>query len=665
MEIPLLRDIVILFGLSIAVLYLCHRLRVPAIVGYLLTGIVLGPYGLGMIQAVHEVEIFAEIGVVLLLFTIGIEFSLERLLQIKKAVLVGGTLQVGLTSLVGFWLAWHFGVARDAGEAVFIGFLMALSSTAIVLKMLQERAEIDSPHGRTALGILIFQDIAIVPMILITPLLAGVTGQQDHSILSLLLKSAGIIALVMVAAKWAVPYLLHQIARTRNHELFLLAVVVICFGVAWLTSAAGLSLALGAFLAGLIISESEYSHHALGNILPFKDVFTTFFFVSIGMMLNISFLWQQLGIILALVVLALLLKIVIGAVIPLILGFPLRVGILVGFALSQIGEFSFILSRVGLENGLLSGDINQRFLAVTILSMASTPFMLLLAPHAANAVQRLPLPQWMRTGIKPPAEERPVELEDHLVIIGFGINGRNVARAAREAGIPYVIIEMNPETVRSEQARGEPIFYGDATRETTLKHARLEAARVVVIAINDPTATRRITEAARRLNPKAHLIVRTRYVQEVQPLYELGANEVIPEEFETSVEIFARVLHKFYIPRDQIEALVARVRADGYEMFRSLTPAAESVSRVKVHFPDMDISAFRLHADSPFVGRTLAGIDLRRKFGISVVAIERDSQIITNPDAEMVLKAGDILYILGPPQKVAEAMAGFVRMQNA
>ncbi len=293
MDIPVLNDIVIIFGLAIAVLFICHRLRVPAVVGFILTGIFVGPYGLGLVKALHEVEMFAEVGVVLLLFTIGIEFSLERLLQIKKSVLVGGSLQVLLTFLATWFIARQFG--QSSGEAVFIGFLVALSSTAIVLKLIQERAEVDTPHGRTTLGILIFQDIIIVPMILVTPILAGATGNVWETLFFLLAKGIGIIVLVMVSARWIVPQVLYQIARTRNQELFLLSVIVICLGIAWLTSRVGLSLALGAFLAGLIISESEYSHQALGNILPFRDVFTTFFFVSIGMMLDIGFFSSSLG----------------------------------------------------------------------------------------------------------------------------------------------------------------------------------------------------------------------------------------------------------------------------------------------------------------------------------------------------------------------------------
>ena len=657
MEIPLLDDIVIIFGLATAVLFICHRLRVPAVVGFLLTGIFVGPYGLGLVKAIHDVEILAEVGIVLLLFTIGIEFSLERLLKIRKAVLMGGPLQVLLTFLVTLFIARQLGQA--IGEAVFIGFLVALSSTAIVLKLIQERAEVDSPHGRTALGILIFQDIIIVPMILVTPLLAGATGNLGESLLVLLVKGIGIILLVMVSAKWIVPHLLYQIARTRNHGLFLLSVVVICFGVAWLTSKAGLSLALGAFLAGLIISESEYSHQALGHILPFRDVFTTFFFVSIGMMLDVRFLFHQFGVIVLIALSVLVSKAIIAGAVTILLGFPLRTGILVGFALGQIGEFSFILSRAGVEHGLLAGDIYQRFLAVTIISMAATPFIIALAPRLADTILRLPVLKRCVSGIYPVSETKVVDRKDHLIIIGFGVNGRNVARAASIAGIPYAIIEMNPETVRTERAKGEPIYYGDATQEIVLQNANIKDARTVVVAINDPTATRRITEVIRRLNPRVHLIVRTRYLQEMQPLYKLGATEVIPEEFETSMEIFTRVLTKYLVPRDEIERLLAEARTNGYEMFRSISKTSASLSDLKLQLHDVDISTFRIAQGSQLIGKTLAQIDLRGSYGVSVVTIRRDSQLLSNPSADTLLHSDDLLFVLGSSEKISAAINTF------
>ncbi len=652
MEIQMLNDIIIIFGLSIAVLFICYRLRVPTVMGFLLTGIFVGPYGFGLVKAVHEVEIFAEIGIVLLLFTIGIEFSLERLLQIRKSVLMGGSLQVLLTFLATLFIARRFGQAF--GEAVFIGFLVALSSTAIVLKLIQERAEVDSPHGRTTLGILIFQDIIIVPMILVTPLLAGATGNLGESVLVLLAKGIGIILLMMVSTKWIVPQVLYQIARTRNQEVFLLSVIVICLGVAWLTSKAGLSLALGAFLAGLIISESEYSHQALGNILPFRDVFTSFFFISIGMLLDVGFLFQQPGTIALIALGVLVLKSIIACFATVLLGFPFRTSILVGLALSQVGEFSFILSRTGVEHGLLAGNIYQMFLAFSVLSMAATPFIITLAPRAADIILRLPLPKRLISGFYPVSEIEVKGKKDHLIIIGFGVNGRNVAQAARLSGIPYAVIEMNPETVRNEQAQGEPIYYGDSTQEVVLQHANIKDARIVVVAINDPTATRRITEVIRRLNPKVHLIVRTRYLQEMKPLYELGADEVIPEEFETSVEIFTRVLAKYLIPRDEIERLVAEVRSGGYEMFRSLSKKSSSFSDLKLQLPNVEISTLRVAERSPLVGKSLANIELRKKYEVTVLAIRRNSQILSNPNVNIPLCANDVLFVLGSSDKIAE-----------
>jgi CPA2 family monovalent cation:H+ antiporter-2 len=617
-----------------------------------LTGVFVGPYGFGLVSAVHEVEILAEIGIVLLLFTIGIEFSLEKLLQIRKSVLMGGSIQVSLTFLATLLIARQFGQALN--EAVFIGFLVALSSTAIVLRIIQERAEVDTPHGGTTLGILIFQDIIIVPMILLTPLLAGTTGNVSQSVMVLLAKGIGIILLVLVGAKWIVPKVLFQIARTRNQEVFLLSIVTICLGVAWLTSWSGLSLALGAFLAGLIISESEYSHQALGNILPFRDVFTSFFFVSIGMLLDVGFLVEQ-PIAIALIALGVLvLKSLIACCATVLLGFPFRTSILVGLSLSQVGEFSFILSKSGVQYNLLSGDIYQMFLAFSVLGMAGTPFVIMLAPRIADIVLSLPLPKKLVSGFYPVPEKRHDVKKDHLIIIGFGISGRNVARAARVSGIPYAIIEMNPETVRKEQAEGEPIHYGDSSQESVLLKANIKDARIVVIAINDPASTRRVTEIIRRLNPKAHLIVRSRYLQEMKPLYELGANDVIPEEFETSVEIFTRVLAKYLIPRDEIEGLVADIRSDGYEMFRSLSKVPLSFSELSLNLADVEISTLRIVENSPFAGKGLAENELRKKYGVTVLAIRRDGQILSNPDVNMPIRPNDVLFVLGPPGRVAQ-----------
>lgn len=655
METGLLNDIIIIFGLSIIILFTFHLTRLPTIVGFLLTGMLAGPHGLGIITAVQEVEVLAEIGIVLLLFTIGMELSLKDLWKIKKAVILGGLLQVILTILVASALTSQLGMRT--GEAIFIGFLISLSSTAIVLKLLQERAEIDSPHGRTSLAILIFQDIIVVPMILLTPMLAGGTEDPGMSILLLMLKGTGIILLIILGAGWIMPDIMFQIARTRSRELFLLSVIFICLAVAWITSSLGLSLALGAFLAGLIISESEYSHHALGNILPFRDVFMSFFFVSIGMLLNIHFLIQNPEVIILMALAVIIIKALITGSATALLGYPYRTAILSGLALGQVGEFSFILSKFGVEQGFLEGESYQYFLAVSIVTMAATPFIAKIAPSAADSILKLPGLRGISPGLYPvhgnKIVDKKTQFKDHLIIVGYGVNGRNVSRAARIAGIQYIIVETNPETVRNEQEKGELIFFGEATQDAVLEHAGIKEARVLVIAISDPVATRRIISIASKINPRIQIIARTRYLQEMKPLYDLGADEVIPEEFETSVEIFVRVLKKYLIPRDVIEKFIAEVRSDGYEMFRSLAREPLNSSDLKLNIPDVEINSFKVGKSSPLAGKTLAEIELRKKFGVTLLAIRRDTETLSNPHGDIQLFAGDILIILGQPDKIA------------
>ena len=392
----LLKDFLLIFGLAIGVLFLCYRLRLATIVGLMVTGVLVGPNGFGLISATHEVEILAEIGVILLLFTIGIEFSLENLLRIKRYVIFGGAFQVLFTVLISFLISKQIGLSP--GQSTFIGFLVSLSSTAIVLRLLQQRAEVESPHGQMALAILIFQDIIVIPMMLLTPFLAGVTGQALASIIYLILKGVLLILFVLIGAKWIVPQVLFLIVRTRSSELFMLSILVMCFAVAFLTHSLGLSLALGAFLAGLIISETEFSHETLGNIIPFRDVFTSLFFISIGMLLDVNFLVLHPGQIILIALAVMILKSTLVGLIIMLLGYPMRTGILTGLALCQVGEFSFILFMRGAEFGLLETQFYQFFLSVSVITMGITPFAISLAPHLADLVSKWPLPQKLKTG---------------------------------------------------------------------------------------------------------------------------------------------------------------------------------------------------------------------------------------------------------------------------
>ena len=658
MGIPLLKDILIIFGLSIGVLLLFHRIRVPASVGFLITGILAGPHGLALIHSVHEVEIFSEIGVVLLLFTIGIEFSLTKLSRAKRSVLLGGSLQVFLTVLITFFFTQQLGF--NIGQSVFIGFLVSLSSTAIVLKVLQDGAAIESPHGHSSLAILIYQDIIVIPMMLLIPLLSGAAGQaQGEPIWMLILKAGGIILFVLVGTKWVFPALFFQIARTRSRELFIMSVFLICFAVALLTYNFGLSLALGAFLAGLMISETEYGYETLGHIIPFKDVFTSLFFVSIGMLLNLRFFIQQPITIIVIALAIILLKGFVVNLSMLILGFPLKTGLIVGLHLCQVGEFSFILFVRGAESGLLSVQYHQLFLSVAILTMGFTPFAIALAPRFAGMVLKMPWPDSLVSGYA--GKRLRIEavhtekLRDHLIIVGFGLNGKNVTRAAVFAGIPHVIIDMNPETVRIEKKKDVSIFYGDATREAVLEHARVGEARAIVVVISDPTAIRGVVSLARKSNPNLFIIARTRFLSEIKSLYELGANEVIPEEFETSIEIFSRVLAKYLIPRNEIEQMIADARAEGYQMFRTLSTEPLSFLDLKIRIPDLDISIWRIEASAPAVGKSLDKIRLRSKYELTLLAIQRGEDVITNPSADTVIRADDRLVVLVKESKIIEA----------
>ncbi|CAN5456111.1 monovalent cation:proton antiporter family protein [soil metagenome] len=650
MEIPLLADIVIILGLAVVVILIFQKLKLPTVLGFLITGVIAGPHGLSLVQASHEVEMLAEIGVILLLFIIGMEFSLKSLAAIKYTVLGGGATQVLATILVVYGIATMFGYSWE--EAVFIGFLFSLSSTAIVLKLLQERGEINSPHGKAILAILIFQDIIVVPMMLFTPLIAGETDNLLLSLLILAVKGLAVIAFVYISARYLVPRLLDSIAQTKSKELFILSIVVICFAVAWLTSSIGLSLALGAFMAGLIISESEYSHQATSNILPFHEIFTSFFFVSIGMLLDMEFLIENLGIILLFVLLTFIVKGFIAALAALILGFPARTVTLVGLSLFQVGEFAFILSITGIQSGILTQVTNQYFLSISLLTMAITPFVIKYYHEISSAIVSILLPKSANKTLKPAIKRNladdEVDYYDHIVIIGFGINGKNVAYAAKNAHIPYVILELNAVTVREERQKGEPIMYGDAIHSGILSHVNIHKARVAVIAISDPVATKRIIVNIREISSRVYIIVRTRFVMEMDENFRLGADEVIPEEFETSIEIFTRVLNKYLIPKDKIEDFVKSIRADNYEMFRSLSSEGKKFNNLSLELPEVQIATLNVQkSKNNIIGKPIIESKIRQSYGITVVGIKRDDKIISEITPETLILQDDLIYVFG------------------
>lgn len=650
-EIPLIQDITIIFALSIGVLLICHRLRVPTIVGFLITGILCGPHGLGLVDDIDDVQTLANVGIVLLLFTVGMEFSIGKLLEYKRFLLVGGVLQVLFTSLIGFAIASFFG--RPMGEAIFFGFLISLSSTAIVMRMLEERGESSSPHGKIILSILILQDIVVVPMVLLTPVLSGDITHFDSSFFYVAIKGIAILVIVFLAAELLVPKLLYYIARTRSRELFLLGVLTVCSTVAWLASSAGVSLSLGAFLAGLIVSESEYSHEAIGDIIPFQDIFTSFFFVSMGMLLDIEFLVDYPITVFGITIGVMIVKSAVIGGVTLLLGMPLRTAVLAGFALCQIGEFSFVLAKAGIEYRIASEYYYQLFLAVSLMTMSVTPTLIGLSPKIARYLLKMPIPPTLKFGLKPVQQREEDAVSDHVIIIGMGMCGRSLARAAREAGIAYTILDMDPETVRLEKQRGEPIHFGDATHEAVLKHANIKKAKVVAVAINDPIASMRIVRRIRRINPTVYLVVRTNFVEEVKMMYKAGADDVIPDEFGSSIEIFTRVLKKYDVLIDDIAQYITDQRTENYEILRFLYREPTMFSELNKTYEDIGTESFKVGKHSPLVGKTLMHSSLRKEYHVTVLLIHRGQKMISNPDASTVIRAGDLLILMGAPEDLS------------
>ncbi|NBC17823.1 MAG: sodium:proton exchanger [Bacteroidetes bacterium] len=665
--LPFLAEIVALLVISIGIAYVCYRTGLASIAGFLVAGVVIGPSALGLVQDQALIDSMAEVGVILLLFTIGIEFKLEKLARIGRAVFLGGGLQVGLTVGLVVALLAAFGVSWQAG--VYTGCLVALSSTVIVLGLLAERGETDTPAGGLSLAVLIFQDLAIIAMVLLVPMLAG-QGGTGLEVIWALAKAGGLVAAVLVLARKAVPWLLEKIVRTRRTELFLLTVVTICFGTAWLTSLAGVSLALGAFLAGLVVSESAYSEHALSEVLPLRTVFNAIFFVSVGMLLDVTFLAQQLPLVLGVAAAVLLLKVLLTTSSVLVLGYPVQVAAAAGLTLAQIGEFSFVLERAGRSAGLSPAGLGvtgeQTFIAVTVLLMIVTPFLVQGAPKLGQWLERTPLRRLGRLGQR--QEEATVEetakLEDHVIVVGFGPGGRRLVRVLKDTGIPFVIIELNPQNVDEAREAGLPVIYGDASRQHLLELARVKHAKVCVVAINDPQATLRVVRLVHYENPTLQVIVRTRYLHEVERLHEAGADIVVPEELETAVRLFSQVLNAYMVPPEEIEAQMRTLRADDYGIFRGSIQEAHLMVLRGLDEEGLHTRAVAVHADAPAAGRTLEDLRLRRDYGLTVLSVRRDGQAMANPDGSFRIQPNDRLVLVGSADRFV-ACAPLFREQTA
>jgi len=657
-----LTEIVALIVAGALIAYICFRLRLVPIVGFLVAGVLIGPNALGLVRDQALVDATAEIGVILLLFTIGIEFSLEKLARIQRLILGGGSMQVGLSVVITMAVLLPFGVDWKTG--IFTGMLVALSSTAIVLKLLADKSETNAEHGQVGLGLLIFQDLAIVVMVLLIPVLSAQGGGGTGEILLALVKAAGIIAVVLVVARRIMPKVLEMVAKTCSPELFLLTVIAICFGTAYLTSLAGVSLSLGAFLAGLMVSESRFSQHALSETLPLQILFSATFFVSVGMLLNVSFLIQHLPIVLAAIAVVLAIKVATTWFAVRILGYATPVAAASALMLAQIGEFSFVLERAGREVGLYPVGAptggSQTFIAATVVLMVLTPLLMNIGSGLSAKIVR------KREIAESPADDggdllgESLALEDHVIVAGYGEAARCLVRVLAGSGIPYVITTLSPDGANEADSDGLPVVRGDATKPFLLRHVGVESAKMMVIADDNPAMAHRITSVARQINPTMRIVVRTRYTEEVHELASAGADTVIAEELESIVQLFGEVLRDYRIPAEQIEAYEDIARSNGYsELLSDTIEIDNSVFKCQTGTDCFDSRTVKVRPGALIDGQSLNTWMLLEDFGLELKALRRNGEELSPVPHDLIFIPGDELDLTGSTQAFASNAAMF------
>jgi len=560
-------DLLIVLVTAIAGGMLARWLRLPIILGYLAGGIAVGPFGLGLVHETETISSLAEIGVVLLLFAIGLEFSLKELLRMGKIAVFGGIAQILLTAAVGFGLGRIVGLS--AAGAVFFGFIIALSSTMVVLKLLMERGELDTLHGRIMLGILLVQDLSVVPIMVIMPAVSGEAGELWASLGIAIAKAAGFIAVMLVLGYWGMPWFLKRVAGQRTRELFLLTVIVVCLAAAFGTYYFGLSAAFGAFAAGLLISQSGFARQAFADIMPLRDTFGALFFVSLGMLANMRFVGENLSTIAIVVVVIVLGKFIICSAITRIFGYGHKTVLMVGTGLIQIGEFSFIVALLAMDNNLIMESHYQIIVAAAIITMLLTPFALSLNSFIYRWLsQKAWFARQLTRRADPDLRIQELELSRHAVICGYGAVGKRIAEVLEKQKFSYLVIELDPILISKLRAQGIPCIYGDASNPEILAHTSLERARVLICTIPDYVAEELTARNALRINPRLDIVARVQRDSDVELLKGVGVNEIVLPFFEGSLEMIRHTLHRFGMNNTEIQYILNNLRERQTEKHR-------------------------------------------------------------------------------------------------
>ena len=653
MLIEILNAIVLAFAFALILAFLFLKLRLPVLTAFLCAGLLVGPSGFNLIKDPHTVESIAEIGIILLMFVIGIEFSIKKLLAYRKEVFLAGLLQVVLTSLFS-GLMYFLLIDINVKVAIFFGLFISFSSTAVVLKILTDRGELNTPHGRYIFGILIFQDLSVVLAMLLLPMLSDRGLVLSEAFLEIL-KAFGVLAILLILASKIIPFILGLVVKSGSRELFLISIFLISLGVAVFSHKLGLSLSLGAFIAGLAIAESEYAYQTIAEVKPLKDLFMALFFITIGMLLSISVISENPLQALIILLFIFVVKTLVVFMVVYLLNKNLRTALLSSFYLFQIGEFSFVLLLEGEKLRLLSPNVSQILIASSALTLFLTPFVIGVADRLTDRFLKTFRAKHIRL-VRRDHEKPHLKHLHRAIVLGFGICGRNVARALKLLNIPYVVIELNPNTVKHYRKKGEHIFFGDATNPEILIRYGIKSAELLLTTITDPVAVRKVVKIAKELNPNIFIIARTKFVAEIDELLKLGANEVIPEEYEASIALFEKTLRYFKTPVNVINELVSNLKSEHYEALRT-----EVVTKFKKVHPEelikkLTFETYFVKSGHPLVGITIRALNLRAKTGATVIAIKRDDELIVNPQPDTVLKEGDLLVLIGSEAQINRAL---------
>ena len=627
-----------------------RRLGLPLILGYIVAGVAVGPNTGGpTVSSVHDIELLAEIGVALLLFTIGLHFSLDELVPVRRVALFGTAAQMALTIAFGYGLGRLLGFGWQ--EAAWFGALLSLSSTAVVLKSLSEQGVMGTLSSRVIIGMLVAQDLAVVPLIIVLPEL-GSLGQGLSELGVAALRAAAFVGVMLVFGRRVLPWLMARVAAWNSRELFLISVVAIGLGVGYATYLFGLSFAFGAFVAGLVLSQSDYSHQALADVEPLRDVFAMLFFVSVGMLLDPAFLIQNAGTVALVVALVFAVKGLVFAGVVRAFGYGNIIPFAVGLGLFQVGEFSFVIARVGVEEEAISQSSYSIVLSTAVITMSLTPFAMRLAPLLYGRWRERFPREAMSTFNLP---ERG--LGDHVVIAGYGRVGSFVARLLARLDQPFVVVDPNPGRADEARDSGYPVVYGDAGAEPVLEAAGVRRARLVIVTVPDPVGARLVVERARSINPNVHVVARTTTVEQLGELGRLGVYEAVHPESEAGLELVRQALSHLGVPAGDIQRFADEVRRELYAPITRQGTEGDLLAQLERASRQIETEWVRLPENSPLEGRTIGDLGVRTQTGASIVAIVRDDLVLAGPGPDVSFEPGDLVGVLGTREQRAAFVA--------